>query len=202
MGDSFIWIVRHGNTFEPDDVVTRVGGRTDIGLSLSGKAQALTLGEHFSERMFSSAQCGPLLRTCQTAEILLSFNRNAPKLKNIEFLREIDYGPDENRPENDVIARIGRDALDNWEKNLVAPDGWKVNHKFLTESWKNLINKLGSLAGHHLVVTSNGIARFALLAINVKLESVKLPTGGIGCIKIHKDQTKSVPCWGARPDCS
>ncbi|MFZ4686424.1 MAG: histidine phosphatase family protein [Hyphomonadaceae bacterium] len=35
-----IFIVRHGNTFDKGDVVTRVGGRTDLPLSTSGSAQA------------------------------------------------------------------------------------------------------------------------------------------------------------------
>lgn len=200
MSDSFIWIIRHGNTFDTNDIVTRVGGRTDIGLSQSGTVQARKLGEYFSDRMFSSAQCGPLLRTRQTADILLSYNRKAPKLKIIEFLREIDYGPDENQPENAVISRIGREALDNWEKNFIAPDGWKVDQNVLTENWRDLISELGTSAGHHLVVTSNGIARFALLAIKAKLKSTKLPTGSIGCIKICHDKTKSIPYWGIRPD--
>ncbi|HAO37083.1 MAG TPA: histidine phosphatase family protein, partial [Hyphomonas sp.] len=33
-------IVRHGNTFDKGDTVTRVGGRTDLPLSASGLAQA------------------------------------------------------------------------------------------------------------------------------------------------------------------
>ena len=39
-----IYIVRHGNTFDKGDVVTRVGARTDLPLSRSGFAQAEALG--------------------------------------------------------------------------------------------------------------------------------------------------------------
>ena len=42
-----IYIVRHGNTFDKGDVVTRVGARTDLGLSSSGQTQAEALAIHF-----------------------------------------------------------------------------------------------------------------------------------------------------------
>lgn len=200
MSDSVVWIVRHGNTFDTNDTVRRVGGRTDIGLSQSGMEQARKLGAHFSEFMFASAQCGPLKRTCQTAEILLSSVRNPPRLKITEFLREIDYGPDENVPEVDVINRLGREALVNWEKNLIPPEGWKVDRQELTQRWIDLIAELSSITGHHLVVTSNGVARFALQGINAKVDSAKLPTGGFGCIELRHGKVTNVPYWGIRPN--
>lgn len=199
MIDSVIWIVRHGNTFDSNDIITRVGGRTDIKLSKLGKSQAENLGRYFSNIPFASAQSGPLKRTRQTAEIILSFNESKSSLEINEFLREIDYGPDENVPESEVVKRIGKKAIENWERNLVAPDGWKVNQNELASGWKNLISELGSINGHHLIVTSNGIARFALLASNKSVKKSKLPTGGMGCIEIRDRKVESIPIWGERP---
>lgn len=200
MPDSVIWIVRHGNTFDSNDIVTRVGGRTDIKLSQSGKSQAENLGKYFSNIPFASAQSGPLKRTRQTAEIILSFNESKSSLQINEFLREIDYGPDENVPESEVVKRIGKEAKENWERNLIPPDGWKVNQNELASGWRKLISELGSINGHHLIVTSNGIARFALLASNENVSTSKLPTGGMGCIEISNGEVESIPIWGKRPD--
>ena len=50
-----LFVVRHGNTFDTGDVVTRVGGRTDLPLSKSGKAQAEKLAAHFAGTRFAAA---------------------------------------------------------------------------------------------------------------------------------------------------
>ena len=42
-----VYIVRHGNTFDKGDVVTRVGARTDLPLSSSGQTQAEQLAAYF-----------------------------------------------------------------------------------------------------------------------------------------------------------
>jgi len=114
-------IVRHGNTFDAGDVVTRVGGRTDLPLSSSGQAQAAALARHFAAAgtVFATARSSPLKRTRATAEAILAAVRNAPELTTDLFLREIDYGPDENRPEEEVVARIGKAALDEESANAV-----------------------------------------------------------------------------------
>ena len=36
------------------------------------------------------------------------------------------YGPDEGKPETEVVARIGQKALDEWERAAIVPDGWLV----------------------------------------------------------------------------
>src|SRR5262245_19245731 len=99
-----VFIVRHGNTFDKGDVVLRVGGRTDLPLSVSGRAQVEKLAQHFAGEgiRFASARSGPLKRTRETAAAILAARAAAPQLTTDLFLREIDYGPDEGRPETDV----------------------------------------------------------------------------------------------------
>ena len=105
-----IVICRHGNTFDKGDNVTRVGGRTDLPLSQSGQAQAEKLKQYFnatdSPYRFTRAFCSELRRTRETAQEILSAKHPAQLLEK-PFLKEIDYVIDENRPEADVIARIG-----------------------------------------------------------------------------------------------
>jgi probable phosphoglycerate mutase len=190
-------IVRHGNTFDKGVIVTRDGGRTDLPLSISGRAQAEALARHFAATPFATARSGPLKRTRETARAILAAQANAPELTTDLFLREIDYGPDENRPEEDVIARIGREALDAWERDSIPPPGWRVDPAAIIGNWQELFSDLAEEEGDHLIVTSNGIARFALAAANAHRPDAKLPTGGFGVIELTPEPV--VLHWNLRP---
>ncbi|MDP3491951.1 MAG: histidine phosphatase family protein [Hyphomonadaceae bacterium] len=194
---AILYIVRHGNTFDKGDTVTRVGGRTDLPLSTSGQAQAQTLASHFASTTFATARSGPLKRTRQTANAVLAVQPNAPELLTDLFLREIDYGPDENRPEENVIARIGQAALEAWERDSIPPPGWRVDPAAIIGNWQELFSDLAEQPGSHLIVTSNGIARFALAAANAHRPDAKLPTGGYGIIDLSPEPT--VIDWSLRP---
>lgn len=194
-----LYIVRHGNTFEKGDVVTRVGGRTDLSLSPSGRVQAQKLAEHFGAQAlhWTTARSGPLKRTRETAHTILAADTQAPDLTTELFLREIDYGPDENRPEEDVIARIGKPALEAWERDFIVPPGWRADPAAITGNWQELFSDLAELPGPHLIVTSNGIARFALAAADAKGHDAKLATGAYGVIELGGDP--KVVSWNVRP---
>jgi probable phosphoglycerate mutase len=194
-----LYIVRHGNTFDKGDVVTRVGGRTDLPLSSSGRAQAKALGDHLAEVRFASARSGPLKRTRETATAILAAQPDAPDLATELFLREIDYGPDENRPEDEVIARIGKAALEAWEASSVPPPGWRVDPAALIGNWQELFSELKSQEGAHLIVTSNGIARFALAAAGETHADAKLATGAYGVVELGPKGQAGVPVWNMRP---
>ena len=197
---ALLYIVRHGNTFEKGDVVTRVGGRTDLPLSPSGRVQADKLGAHFGGAAlhWTTARSGPLKRTRETARAIIATDTLAPELLTDLFLREIDYGPDENRPEDEVIARIGKAALEAWERDSVPPPGWRVDPAAITGNWQELFSDLGELPGPHLIVTSNGIARFALAAAGDARADAKLATGAYGVIEVDGDAV-NVVSWNVRP---
>jgi broad specificity phosphatase PhoE len=195
-----VYIVRHGNTFEKGDVVTRVGGRTDLPLSPSGRAQAERLAAHFSGQAlrFASARSGPLKRTRETAAAILTADPSAPDLLTELFLREIDYGPDENRPEDQVVARIGKPALEAWERASIPPPGWRVDPPAIIGNWQELFSDLAEEPGPHLIVTSNGIARFALAAIGASRPDAKLATGAYGVISLDGGGAL-LESWNVRP---
>lgn len=199
-----VYIVRHGNTFDKGDTVTRVGARTDLSLSASGRAQADALAAHFSSDgiAFSRALAGPLKRTRETAEAILAAQDTPAPLEIAEFLREIDYGPDENRPEADVIARIGEAALRAWEEDATPPPGWQVDVNALQRDWKALFETLSRKeeVGPVLVITSNGIARFALMAAGgADGHTLKLKTGAYGILEVGEDGRVRVADWNIRP---
>ena len=196
-------IARHGNTFDAGDIVTRVGARTDLPLSTSGMVQAEKLREHFSPESsdwnFVRAYCSPLRRTKETADKILEAGHGATTAEAVDFLTEIDYGIDENKAESEVVKRLGKAALEAWDKTAVVPDGWKVNPKHLIESWKNFLPALTKEQGDTLIVTSNGIARFALSAFPNPDAGfdIKLKTAAYGLVVMAKDDV-TIESWNQR----
>lgn len=200
-----VYVVRHGNTFDRGDTVTRVGARTDLPLSRSGQEQASKLASHFSAAriQFTQAVAGPLRRTVETAEAILAGQDTPPRLQIEAFLREIDYGPDENRPEEDVVARLGENVLHRWETQAIVPPGWQVDPDALVESWRGWFASVGAAGtGPVLCVTSNGIARFARFAAEAAAPQdgdLKLKTGAFARFEVEPDGTARIADWNIRP---
>lgn len=201
-------IARHGNTFNAGDVVTRVGGRTDLPLTESGLEQGRKIGlwlktnNLLPDAVFTST----LRRTQQTARealITADIDRTITTLPQFD---EIDYGIDENRPEAEVIARLGEQALRDWDERAVVPDGWHVNVKRLIDDWLAFGDMLRTQYSGKvvLVVTSNGIARFAPhmtgdFAAAAARHKIKLKTGSLALMSCDGDSAWQVNAWGVTP---
>lgn len=179
-------IARHGNTFDPGDTVLRVGRGTDIPLSNSGKNQAQKLGEYLHEYHpdIDAVYTSTLKRTILTAEIVLSVMHLQLPIKPITLFDEVDYGPDEGKPEIEVVARIGESALENWEKNNVVPPDWNVDPEKITAAWREFANDKEKKFPNQtiLVVTSNGVARFA------PEHNIKLKTSAVSHLTVENGQ--------------
>jgi probable phosphoglycerate mutase len=198
-----VYILRHGNTFDKGDVVTRVGARTDLPLSSSGQIQAAQLAEHFQTISFGEIYSSPLLRTMQTAQAIAGLQSRSVPIQKTEFLKEIDYGPDENKPEAEVVARLGQEAIRLWDANSVAPVDWHVDPEAITQSWREFFLRLAKSESQKpvLVVTSNGIARFILSIVTTKPAtniSRKLSTAAYGIVELHQNGQISVSDWNCR----
>lgn len=197
-----LFVVRHGNTFDTGDVVTRVGGRTDLPLSTSGAAQAAKLAAHFSDTPFAAALASPLKRTRATARAILSTRTDSPALLVRSFLREVDYGPDENQPEEAVIARLGEAALKAWDEHGAPPPGWIVDPPAIRAGWSALLREIAALppGANVLVVTSNGTARFLPDVVDAAPAGLdrKLKTGAWGEIVAAPGHSE-IAGWNRRP---
>lgn len=196
-----LFIVRHGNTFDKGDVVTRVGARTDLPLSVSGREQAEKLAAHFAGTRFDAALCSVLIRTRQTARTILSQRTDSPALLVAPFLTEIDYGPDENQPEEAVAARLGA-MLEAWDRDGTPPAGWQVDPGAIRRGWLGLLERTAGLPGvaNVLIVTSNGIARFLPDVVDKAPSGIdrKLKTGAWGEVTVSAQGTEIVG-WNLRP---
>lgn len=175
-----VYIVRHGNTFDKGDTILRVGGRTDLPLSKSGGQQAERLSKALQGVDFAAVYSSDLKRTRQTAEAILK----AQPYHLAKFLTEVDYGPDEGRPESEVAARLGAQALEEWDKHAIPPDGWKIDVEGLRTAWQAFLATCDPMS-NTLVVTSNGVARFLLDVVEHDGDvPLKLRTGSYGIIDL------------------
>jgi probable phosphoglycerate mutase len=190
-------IVRHGNTFVPGEPPRRIGARTDLPLVESGRAQAEALGLAFkmAGENFTRVLCAPLVRARETAVLTLAHQPRPPAIEPCDWLTEIDHGPDEGQPEETVRARIGDAAIAAWETDGIAPPGWHVDAEPRLAGWRGL---LVEAHGDILLVTSNGAARFGLLAAGLSAPSLKLRTGAWGRIALG-GPTPRLVAWDVRP---
>lgn len=179
------FIVRHGDTFAPGDAVRRIGARTDLPLAESGRDQARALAAHFAGLHFDRVLAAPLARTRETATLIAP----ATPAESADWLREIDHGPDEGQPEAAVAARISAAALAAWEAEAVPPPGWIVDADARLAAWRDFLRHAH---GTVLLVTSNGAARYARLALG--LPPARLRTGAYG--EITRERVAS---WDIRP---
>lgn len=201
-------IARHGNTFGPGDIVRRVG-TTDLPLVESGLMQGRLLGAYLKQHnlvpdiIFTSK----LKRAIQTAEQAQDTMQTRIPMKTLSIFNEIDYGPDENQPEDKVVARLGKEALQAWEANAKVPDGWKVDPLTVIKNWQDFSIKLTQEYPEKtiLVVTSNGIARFAPYLTGdfnafTTQHKIKLSTGAL-CVFEKIPSSPGWDClqWNVKP---
>lgn len=201
-------IARHGNTFAAGDVVRRVG-TTDLPLVDSGLQQGHLLGTYLKQNnlipdaIFTSR----LKRAIQTAEQAQKAMGTDLPIETLSIFNEIDYGPDENRPEEEVIARLGKEVLAAWESQAIVPDGWKVDPTEIIKNWMDFAARLNQeYAGKTcLVVTSNGIARFSphltgdFAAFSAQY-GIKVATGAV-CVFESRNASAQWNClaWNVKP---
>ncbi|MCB9988700.1 MAG: histidine phosphatase family protein [Rhodospirillales bacterium] len=200
-------IARHGNTFGPGDTPTRVGGRTDLQLVEKGREQAQAIGTYLNKNRLipDVIYAAPLKRTMETAALAVKTSGVTNPVYQLDIFKEIDYGPDENKTEDDVIARIGEQAIKDWDEQAIVPDGWQVDPDEIIQNW---INFAAHITEHDdnetiLVVTSNGIARFAPHITGdfegfARDHKIKISTGGL-CIFEHDGSQWTVKDWNIKP---
>lgn len=184
-----IIIARHGNTFRPGETPTRVGGRTDLPLVENERGRSVGKYLRDSNLIPDVVFSGPLKRHIQTTEYAVEeMNIAKTDIKINHDFSEIDYGPDENKPEDDVIARLGQEAIDKWNKDATVPDGWLVDPKGIINAWQDFADNVEAEYKDKtvLLVSSNGTIRFApyITGDFTKFSEefdIKVTTGGV-CI--------------------
>ena len=186
-------IARHGNTFSTGEVPRRVGKNTDLPLVLSGILQAQRLGHYIKAKgiVLDEVVVSSLKRTQQTAFEIIKIVDSTLSIRVADRFTEIDYGPDENKREEDVRARIGAAALEAWDKSAMVPPGWRVDAQKIKKDWLDVGRECQNKT--MLVVTSNGIARFAPCLVGdverfQQTHTIKIATGALCVLEKENDQ--------------
>jgi broad specificity phosphatase PhoE len=163
-------LARHGPNFNPSDVTLRMGCRTDWPLSSTGRDRADELGRTLNARGFTPPDAilvSPLIRTQETATRALNAANvaNPPALDILPEFNEIDYGVDDGKPEDDLVARIGKPAIDAWERDSIMPDEWSPKPDVIAANLRAVFARLAH--GHDTTpksiiwgFSSGGIIRF------------------------------------------
>lgn len=202
-----IIIARHGNTFTKDQTPLRVGARTDLPLVETERGTNIGKYLKMCSLIPSVVLAAPLKRTTETARLAIAALDKDIPLKSDDRFTEIDYGPDEAKTEDEVIARIGKEAIDAWNKEAIVPDGWNVSVANIIKAWEELGAEVESeyKGKTVMVVSSNGIIRFAPYLTGdfkkfTEEHDIKVGTGGV-CVFEKEDDDKywTVKEWGTKP---
>lgn len=169
MPTTFI-ISRHGPNFNPGDTVLRIGSQTDLPLSTTGRNAADALGRTLESRGFvppTAVYVSPLIRTQETATraIIAAGVANSPALQILPEFNEINYGPDDGKPEEALVARIGRDAIDAWERDSIMPPEWSPKPDVIIQNLRAVFTRLAAAntSDQNQIIwgfSSGGIIRF------------------------------------------
>ncbi len=195
-------IARHGNTFRKGETPTRVGSRTDLELVEEERGRGIGLYLKKLGLTPTRILAAPLKRTMRTAELAAEELGNpCPVVADARFI-EVDYGPDENRTEEEVVARLGAEAIELWNARAVVPDGWKVDVPRIIANWQELAAEVAE--GEVLLcVSSNGTIRFAPHITGdyegfCAAHDIKVPTGGVCVFTSGDGSTWTCTEWGTK----
>jgi len=219
-------IVRHGNTFLPEQTPTRVGGKTD--LPLVEEKRGKSIGRYLLDNQIipDKIYAAPLKRTTETARLIVQqMNLQLSIIAENNFT-EIDYGPDENKTEEEVELRLGllalqeknipatniskeeilkqgKSVIDCWNTQVIAPKGWVVDANKIIQSWKDFAYNISD-GETVLLCTSNGIIRFAPLILASGYSSfcndhnLKVATGSVSIFKFREKKWVCT-AWDIKP---
>jgi len=171
----------------------------------SGIEQAKRLGLYLKDHglLPTKIYTSTLQRTIQTAHHAQEIMGISLPLTPLTIFDEIDYGVDENQIEEVVVTRLGQKAIDEWNSDGKVPNGWKFDPENAIENWQDFANSHKQHNEVILIVTSNGIARFAPHITNEfegfkKHHPLKLSTGAFGIIE-HQEGQWTVQDWNIKP---
>lgn len=172
-------LVRHGNTFEKEQVPVQVGARTDLPLTAVGREQAKKLSAFLKEKgNFPKAIfAGFLKRQTESAEIIAE--NFAMGFEKTAVLSEIDYGPWEGLTQEEIHQKWPKE-FDEWNREAK----WQpsIFAGSFEEHWNNLMLWFDRLYAQYpdqtvVGITSNGLMRL--------FRGEKVKTGHFCTLQLH-----------------
>ena len=198
-------LARHGNTFGPGDKVVWVGAKTDLPLTDQGRTQAEAIGKTFRQLDIKPGRviAGPLLRTRQSAELILkAAGLTTPPIEIDDRLTEIDYGNWEGKSSAEIRQLYGAEPFDAWEQHQQWPAdaNWQPTLAVLQVKIAAFIASLTAEPDvTTLIVSSNGIFRFFGQQLAPDLPNHKMATGSLSIMKLTGGIATDVR-WNVKPE--
>ena len=205
-----LFLARHGNTFNPDQIPLWVGANEDLPLVEKGIEQATKLAKYFKEKSIKpkAIYTSKLQRSFKFSSIIKNFLELPISVNIDDRLNEIDYGLWGGLSEQEIISRFGKDELQRWQEKSIWPQNanWGSDEVTVTNEifdFVNYLKKSYSSDDTVLVVTSNGKLRYFLKLIKDEFEkrvedkSFKMKTGAVSELIIADDV--KVNLWNYNP---
>ena len=205
-------LLRHGNTFRPQDRVLWLGARDDIPLTAAGEAQIRLAAQYMSAKGLSPSviYCAPAARTYTSARLVQNL---CPTVQTIEIdsrLDELDYGGWIGLTNEEIGAQFDRDALGRWLETGEWPHGygWKSSEKEVVGEVLNFLDELlkrhAKVPGSVLVVSTNSRLRYFLKVISGAFEAkaakneISIRTGHLAQMRWVKGEWQ-LGFWNLQP---
>lgn len=197
-------LVRHGNTFGPEDTPVWVGKNEDLPLVQSGKEQAQALARAFKTRSISPSVIfsSPLQRALTTAEVF------EVEVQVLQELTEVDFGVWGGKSTAELRQQDFDRELDEWDAKAVVPQavGWGSTEDELRQQVEQFFTRMELLNGDgvQVAVTSNGflkcVAKYRLKVFEslCRDNQLKVRTGHLCELAFH-DNEWVVRSWGISP---
>jgi len=158
-----IYLMRHGHVDYLDKNIVASGGINPVPLTPRGRSQAEAAGRAMAHIKFDRAASSGFPRTRETAAIVLSFQKDAPKLEAFSDLVEIQGGkmvPVKNRAE--LIEKMNENFANAAKPNATNHDG-EVFAKAQKRAVNTLVKLLAEPGWHTMLIAAHeGINRLIL----------------------------------------
>ncbi|MBS0287911.1 MAG: histidine phosphatase family protein [Proteobacteria bacterium] len=205
-------VLRHGNTFEANQIATQVGSKTDMSLTEKGLNQAKQFLALLKKDQLSpfAIYSGSLQRQSTTAKLIQEAFPQAGLYTHQDALDEIDYGAWEGLTTEEIKAKWPNE-YEHWVSQATWPN--KIfqssleKHQQALQTWLEHIASNVPENGLVVAVSSNGIIRFMLqwiptlwnnLVSEQKIETYKVGTGCY-CDLRFKGLVPEIAGWNLKP---
>ncbi|MBS0288433.1 MAG: histidine phosphatase family protein [Proteobacteria bacterium] len=206
-------LLRHGNTFNANEIAVQVGCKTDLPLTEKGLVQAEQFLKHLKQQQLSPSliYCGTLQRQTQTANLLKNAFSGAILKTQTQALNEIDYGLWEGLTAQEIEAKWPLE-YQQWQEQAIWPEhvfhSSFSSHNHALKEWLKELNDNASQNDLIVAVSSNGIFRLLLqwlpelwqkLVKERKVDSFKVGTGHYCLLTINANLELNINAWNCKP---
>jgi len=215
-----IFLCRHGNTFGPDqkggERIFMCGSLNNIPLVEAGRMQAQSMAQYLDAKNIKPAAlyANHLIRTWEYAEIIKKYFLDQHKidipLYKDERLLEVDYGTWAGLTTEEVIAKFGQKAWDDWQNKRIIPNhpphNWEITREKIIANIRAFFDNLKEKYSDETVVAigSQGSITFVNELFDGGMSQAiidnhyKIKTGRFAEIRYDNDKWKLIS-WNRNP---